>query len=97
MATKKTQTKSISAPAKRVHPRGLSGKRQLSHDQEFEIMKMVLDKFLWVGMGVMIYGIWRLVRYGMQGLLETIGFVVLGAVVLMLFMAVLVREFEFIE
>lgn len=91
MAKKKIST------ARRVHPRGKSGKRLLSHDQEFEIMKLVFDKFLWVGLGVMVYGIWKLVAGGVDSLLQGIGFVVVGAIVLMLFMALLVKEFEFIE
>jgi hypothetical protein len=86
-----------SRSVKRKHPRGNSGKRLLTHDQEFEIMKLVLDKFLWVGLGVMVYGIWKLVTGGLNGLLQGVGFVVVGAIVLMLFMALLVKEFEFIE
>lgn len=97
MAVKKTTKKVAPKVASRKHPRGISGKRLLTHDQEFEIMKLVLDKFLWVGLGVMVYGIWKLVSNGLAGLLEGLGFVVVGAVVLMLFMAVLVKEFEFIE
>ncbi|MFW6230549.1 MAG: hypothetical protein ACOC32_00840 [Nanoarchaeota archaeon] len=99
MVTKsKRSKKSVSAGSvKRKHPRGDSGKRLLNHDQEFEIMKLVLDKFLWVGLGVMVYGIWRLVEGGMDALLQGLGFIVVGAVVLMLFMALLVKEFEFIE
>ena len=87
----------VNVPAKRLHPRGRTGKRQLTHDQEFEIMKLVLDKFLWVGLAVMVYGIYKLVVGGMAALLEGIGFVAVGAIVLMLFMALLVKEFEFIE
>ena len=82
---------------KRTHPRGESGRRHLTHDQEFEIMKLVLDKFLWVGLGVMVYGIWKLISEGLEALAHSVGFVLVGAVVLMLFMALLVKEFEFIE
>ena len=96
MAKSKKVSKASTA-VKRVHPRGESGKRHLTHDQEFEIMKLILDKFLWVGLGVMVYGIWRLVSGGVESLANSIGFVLIGAVVLMLFMALLVKEFEFIE
>ena len=33
-------------------------KRRLSEQQEFEIMKIVLDKFLWLGFGIMAYGLY---------------------------------------
>ena len=98
MAKSKKTSKTSKAPnVKRVHPRGESGRRHLTHEQEFEVMKLILDKFLWVGLGVMVYGIWKLVSGGLDSLLQSIGFVLVGAVVLMLFMALLVKEFEFIE
>ena len=99
MATKKANKKSSggSAAQHRTHARGHTGKRQLTHDQEFEVMKLVLDKFLWVGLGVMVYGIWRLVTGGLDALMQGLAFVLIGAVVLMLFMYLLVKEFEFIQ
>ena len=33
-------------------------KRRLSEQQEFEIMKLVLDKFLLLGFGIMAYGLY---------------------------------------
>ncbi len=98
MATKKKASASQKKDSgHRSHPRGHTGKRQLTHDQEFEVMKLVLDKFLWVGLGVMVYGIWRLVSGGMEALFQGLGFVLIGALVLMLFMYLLVKEFEFIQ
>ncbi|MBI2141928.1 hypothetical protein HYU15_00370, partial [Candidatus Woesearchaeota archaeon] len=35
-------------------------KRKLSQQQEFEIMKLVLDKFLWLGFGIMSFGLYQL-------------------------------------
>ena len=96
-ASSKVSAKKTASVTHRSHPRGHSGKRQLSHDQEFQIMKLVLDKFLWVGLIVMVYGVWRVVSGGMDALLHGIGFVLIGAVVLMLFMFLLVKEFEFIQ
>ena len=101
MAAKNTKTEKIHPHLEkyhlRNHPRGKSGKRLLTHDQEFEIMKLVLDKFLWVGLIVMVVGIWKLIEGGLSALLQGVGFIVVGAIVLMLFMALLVKEFEFIE
>lgn len=95
--TKNKKSSTKSEAQHRTHPRGHTGKRQLTHDQEFEVMKLVLDKFLWIGLGVMVYGIWRLVVGGMDALLQGLSFVLIGAVVLMLFMFLLVKEFEFIQ
>jgi len=36
-------------------------KKQLSRSEEFEIMKLVLDKFLWLGVGIMGFGFYKLV------------------------------------
>ena len=35
-------------------------KKRLTQQQEFEIMKLVLDKFLWLGFAVMAYGVWNM-------------------------------------
>lgn len=71
-------------------------KKHLTRQEEFEIMKLVLDKFLWLGMGIMAYGFWRLIStsadiwYGLTVLLG-------GAVVLVLFMLLLVREYNYMK
>lgn len=36
-------------------------KRKMTAAQEFEIMKLVFDKFLWFGFGMMIYGFYYLI------------------------------------
>ena len=71
-------------------------KKHLTRQEEFDIMKLVLDKFLWLGMGIMAYGFWRLISgnsdiwYGLTVLLG-------GAVVLVLFMLLLVREYHYMK
>lgn len=72
-----------------------SGKRQLSQQQEFEIMKLVLDKFLWLGLLIMLYGGYKLAN-GLV-VLDSIIYVIVGAIVLALFGFILVREYEFIH
>jgi len=37
-----------------------SGKKRLTQDQEFQIMKLVLDKFLWLGFVLMAFGMYFL-------------------------------------
>lgn len=66
-------------------------KRKLTHQEEFEILKLVLDKFLWLGFGIMALGLYRM----FMG--ETVtGFYIMipGAVVLIIFLALLIREYE---
>lgn len=69
-------------------------RKHLTRDEEFQIMKLVLDKFLWLGMGIMAYGFWRMISYNEDiwyGLTILLG----GAVVLVLFMLLLVREYNY--
>ena len=69
-------------------------KKRLTHQEEFEIMKLVLDKFLWVGFAVMLYGLWRIFQLDItNGLLV----IVAGAIVLVIFMILIVREYEIIR
>lgn len=71
-------------------------KRRLTKDQEFEIMKIVLDKFLLLGVFIMVLGMVLIV-----GSLEnfTLGFAVLitGVVLMVIFAMILVREYKFLE
>lgn len=36
-------------------------KKQFSPEQEFEILKLVFDKFLWVGVIISLYGLFLLI------------------------------------
>ncbi len=72
-------------------------KKKLTPEQEFEIMKLVLDKFLWLGFGIMAFGLY----YNLEATTENIfkGFLIMvsGVAVLILFMVLLVREYEVFE
>ena len=69
-------------------------KKRLTQNEEFEIMKLVLDKFLWVGTLVMLYGLFTMIMGNMSdGLL----FMIAGIVVLVLFMVLIVKEYEVIR
>jgi len=70
-------------------------KRRLTKSEEFDIMKLVLDKFLLLGVGILAYGLYRLV----SGTDFWMGFSVMiaGIVVLLVFTIILVREFEFMK
>lgn len=69
-------------------------KKRLTQQQEFEIMKLVLDKFLWLGFIIMTYGLYRMFQLDTaNGLL----IVLAGAVVLLIFMYLIVKEYEIIK
>lgn len=69
-------------------------KRRLTQQQEFDIMKMVFDKFLWLGFLMIVFGLYNL----MQGLTNSgITWMVVGVIVLGLFLVILVKEFEIIK
>lgn len=67
-------------------------KRSLTAAQEFEIMKLVLDKFLWLGFIVMGWGMYQSIRD--SAVLPGLWYMIAGAVVLVLFMVIIVKEYE---
>ena len=69
-------------------------KKRLTEQQEFEIMKLVLDKFLWFGSGVMIFGLYKMLTETMTA---GIYYVITGAVLILLFLILVVKEYEIIK
>ena len=69
-------------------------KRRLSEQQEFEIMKIVLDKFLWLGFGIMAFGLYEMFNEGVQ---IGLSWMVAGAVILLIFTWIIVKEYEVIR
>jgi len=69
-------------------------KRRLTSSEEFEIMKLVLDKFLWFGFGVMAFGLWKSLTVTF---VDGLWYMVAGAVVLFAFMYIIVKEYEFLR
>jgi len=69
-------------------------KKKLTEAQEFDIMKLVLDKFLWLGFGVMIFGLYRILT---NTITDGIYYIVSGAVLLILFMIMIVKEYEIVK
>ena len=72
-------------------------KRRLSQDQEFQVMKLVLDKFLWLGFGVMVFGLYRMISAGADAIVEGIGLLATGAIILVIFMTLIVKEYEILK
>lgn len=72
-------------------------KKRLTQSEEFEIMKLVLDKFLWLGFGVMAFGFYNVAVYGLERFIQGIGFMVSGCFLLGLAVIILVKEYEVIR
>ena len=69
-------------------------KKRLTEDQEFEIMKLVLDKFLWLGFVIMAFGLYTIVA---KTFFEGMTWIVVGAIFLLLFTFLIVKEYEVIK
>jgi len=67
-------------------------KKRLTQDQEFQIMKIVLDKFLWLGFVVLGYAVY--VGAVMDDWGPAVAWGISGVVILVLFMMLIVREYE---
>lgn len=69
-------------------------KKRMTAQQEFEIMKLVLDKFLWLGFIVMGWGMYKSLT---ETLLSGVWYMIAGAILLIVFMIVIVKEYEIIK
>ena len=68
----------------------------MTRQEEFDILKLILDKFLWLGVLIMVYGFYRMISLSEDiwfGLSVMLG----GAVLLLIFMTILVREYHFMK
>ena len=66
----------------------------MTESEEFEIMKLVLDKFLWIGAALLGYGLYASITQTIQ---DATWFIVTGAIVMVVFAWLIVREFEMIR
>ena len=89
MAKKKKQSMSAPLFLRKV-------KRRMTPDQEFEIMRMVLDKFLWLGFVIMAFGLYLMIR-SPELLYKGFTLIIAGGIVLILFTILIVKEFEIIK
>lgn len=69
-------------------------KKRMTEQQEFEIMKLVLDKFLWLGFGIMAFGLYKMFY---ERILNGVIWMFTGAVVLVIFLVIIVREYEIVK
>jgi len=70
-------------------------KKRLTREEEFQIMKLVLDKFLWLGFGVMLYGLYLMAA--LSEIIKGIWFLFGGAVILIIFLILIVKEYEIVK
>ena len=70
-------------------------KKRLTQDQEFQIMKMVLDKFLWMGFLVLGYAVYLGVVSDDWG--PAVAWGISGVIILVLFKMLLIREYEILR
>lgn len=69
-------------------------KKRLTSNEEFDILKMVLDKFLWLGVAVMGFGLYRI----FQGTsINGFSLIIIGAIILVIFLIILVKEYEIVK
>ncbi|HLC81747.1 MAG TPA: hypothetical protein VJH68_03750 [Candidatus Nanoarchaeia archaeon] len=72
-----------------------SGKKRMTEDQEFQIMKLVLDKFLWLGFIVMGWGMYQ--SLNQESVMAGLWYMIAGAVLLLLFVVIIVKEYEIVK
>ena len=73
----------------------MTKKKRMTGQQEFEVMKLVLDKFLWLGFIVMGWGMYTAIKD--SAMLPGLWYMIAGAVLLILFAIVIVKEYEIIK
>ena len=69
-------------------------KKHLTEQQEFEIMKLVLDKFLWIGFAIMVFGAYKM---AVENLINGLPWFSAGVFLLILFVILIVKEYEIIR
>jgi hypothetical protein len=70
-------------------------KRIITKQEEFEILKIVLDKFLWMGVIIMAFGLYRIIISA--SFWQGFGILLAGAAVMLLFLWVLVKEYSYVK
>jgi len=70
-------------------------KKRLTPSEEFEIMKLVLDKFLWIGVLIMVFGLYKL--FEGESATKGLSIIILGAIFLVIFLIIIVKEYEIVK
>ena len=67
-------------------------KLHLTKDEEFQLLKLIFDKFLWVGTIALLYGVYLLINSDVNTGLFVLA---VGAIILLMFTAIVVRQFNY--
>ena len=71
-------------------------KKHLTRQEEFDILKIVLDKFLLLSTFLLAYGLWKIVESSTNMIMGIA--VMMGGVILLIILTVmLIKEYEFIK
>ncbi len=71
-------------------------KRHLTAQQEFEIMKIVLDKFLLLGTIIMAIGLYMIVT-NVENFALSFAVLMVGLIIFIIFAVILVKEYHFLK
>lgn len=66
-------------------------KRRLTHSEEFDIMKLVMDKFLWLGTAFIGWGLYTSIA---DTFMDGVWYIAAGAIIMLVFAWIIVSEFE---
>ena len=64
--------------------------------EQAEVLKLVLDKFLWLGFSIMAFGLYIIV-VNVDNIFKGFAFMIVGAILLVLFMMLLIKEYEIVK
>jgi len=68
-------------------------KKRLAQEHQFEILLLVLDKVLWLGFGIMTFGLYKMTSTGIVS--EGLNYLIAGIVLLTIFVWLLIKEYHF--
>jgi len=68
------------------------GKRTFTPEQEFEMMKLVLDKFLWIGVVIMVYGAYLMAVKA--DIADSLLMIAASIIIFIIFIVLLIRDYE---
>jgi hypothetical protein len=72
-------------------------KKRLTQAEEFEILKLVIDKFLWIGFGIMALGLYRVFAGEAVNIYREFSFMIAGGIILVILMYLLIKEYELLK
>ncbi|MBS3112779.1 hypothetical protein J4418_01735 [Candidatus Woesearchaeota archaeon] len=68
-------------------------KKRLAQEHQFEILLLVLDKVLWLGFGIMTFGLYKMTSTGIVS--EGLNYLIAGIILLTIFVWLLIKEYHF--